>query len=1268
MIKKIDKLIFTNFIGPYILSFFIAEFTLLMQFMWKWVDDILGKGLGMTEILELMGYHCLWTIPLSLPVSILIASVMVYGDLAEKYELSSFKSAGVSLLRIMRPGIYMSVFTFFLSLFASNYLVPVANFQFVKRFDAIKRQKSGLAIEEGIFNDDFDNFVIRTGKKMSNGKDMKDIYISDQSRSDRSMLNAILADSARMYVDDQKKNFVMELYNGTIYQEEDRKWKNDRQSYPFMRTSFQSYTKVLDMSEFTLNTQSDLFRSKEDMMNSFQLLGAIDSLKTKEEYHAGTLGYDYSGVLKAGFRPDSLQMHIQNEERKNRKVTEEVNKLSVVGKSVVPQKIMKDARAALANTAEVTSEPKIKQKPLTDLSRYKSFYETLDSASLAYIFYRVETQANTRTDFSNNVVYYIDDTKIQKERLKLKLHNQYAYATICVIFLFIGASLGSIIRKGGYGYPLLIAVLFYVVFMITSIMGAKLLKSQTFGGVMSAWYACLIQAPFAFYFTYKALRDSGFDEFGALFTRLKAWFMSRKMITGIFVFLLPAAIGAQVLTPANIPFFKDGKELLLPQAGGLSAPQFMHIDLDRDGKKDLFVFDRNGNVPLAFINKGGTGEVKYIQDQSYLRHFPEIRIWCVAVDFDGDGVEDLFKFPNENNISGIEVWKGRVEGGLLHFTKVKNPRFNFDVLTVSLSGQTVPVYMSFIDYPAIVDVDGDGDVDILTFESGGSYVEYYKNLTVELGLPADQFRYTLEDRCFGKFYEDQFSERIRLSNNPDACATWNVASPGTVGPRHTGSTVMGFDPDCDGDVDLLLGDVGSEYLTFLRNAGNKSKAFVSQITERFPESESSRLFIFSASFWLDINNDGKRDLITTVNEASNSQTNDFIYYYENVGNGCSMQLSLKSKNFLHDLMIDVGNSAHPLLHDVDGDGLTDLLMGSNGAIAEGGKRKNQLHYFKNTGTARRPQFTFVTDDFLNLSSLGQIYAKLAPATGDLDGDEDLDIIIGHSQGFLLYAENVAGKNQPPRFAPVKVDWLDVFAGQNASPTVLDYDGDGLLDLIIGKLNNNLNFYKNKGTKSNPVFSGFTPDNVNLGRLFTGNNFDRQHGSPEFFKIKDQLYLLMGFSNGDVSLYEVPAIRNNETAFTRLKNNILPSYLGRQVNSAIYDIDNDGFFEVFVGNERGGLHVYTTDIRTDQLLTSVAEELGGEELNFYPNPARDQVIVESEWTGKVQIIDLNGRIVLDAVKKDYKETFSTMGLPHGSYFLRLVTADKIILKKLILSNE
>ncbi|HMP30274.1 MAG TPA: T9SS type A sorting domain-containing protein, partial [Saprospiraceae bacterium] len=362
----------------------------------------------------------------------------------------------------------------------------------------------------------------------------------------------------------------------------------------------------------------------------------------------------------------------------------------------------------------------------------------------------------------------------------------------------------------------------------------------------------------------------------------------------------------------------------------------------------------------------------------------------------------------------------------------------------------------------------------------------------------------------------------------------------------------------------------------------------------------------------------------------------------------------------------VGNSSHPLFFDYNGDGLMDLLIGSNGDVLEGGNRSNSLVLFENTGTKTRPEFTFITDNYLNVKALNQIYTKLAPTLGDFDGDGDIDIIIGHSQGFMLYAENLAGKNNPPIFSALKNEWSDIFAGQNASPTVIDFDGDGLLDLVVGKLNNNLNFYKNRGKVNEPIFMGFNPDATNLGKLFIGNNFDKQHGSPEFFQIKDELYLLMGFSNGHVSLYHVPE-RNKDASFTLFKDNILPEHLGRQVNPAIIDIDSDGYFEIFIGNERGGINVYKSDIGTSDLLSSNEEESEEQGFLLYPNPAKNLLSLTGSSKGVFFIYDIDGRMLKKQIKAEYMIDIDVSELKNGMYILKMVDEQQIISKKFLISK-
>lgn len=522
--KKIDGLILKSFIGPYILSFFIAEFVLVMQLMWKHIDDFLGKGFSMIDILELLLYYGLTIVPMALPISILISSVLVFGDLAEKYELTSLKSAGVGLIRIMAAGIFLAVFTFCLSIFTSNYTKPVALLQFNKRFEVIRRQKPSLLIEEDIFNDDFNSFVIRTSKKYPNNKDMKDVIMYDQSKPDRSMLNLIKADSAQMYTAPGDKYFVMNLYDGYIYQEEDRKGKeNGGLSYPFVITKFKKYSKVLDMSEFKFSEGLfDVSGRKEDMLNSFQIWEAIDSLQSQRKIITRSLGYDFAGITKKQVELEALDVSIRNEEL--RKKQEQVLRDSLQSKkkkSVVPDSVLIQARTVFSESFGSATIVGIKQKDLSDLTVYKSFIETVDSANLFSIFYRAVSAASGRVDMATNVLNSYQENNRGMQKYLLRFNQQYNYAFICIIFLFIGAPLGSIIRKGGYGYPLLVAILFYMVFIISSIMGEKLVRNESYTGIMGAWIPCIIQSPFAIYFTYKALNDSKFEGFQRLVSRLK---------------------------------------------------------------------------------------------------------------------------------------------------------------------------------------------------------------------------------------------------------------------------------------------------------------------------------------------------------------------------------------------------------------------------------------------------------------------------------------------------------------------------------------------------------------------------------------------------------------------------------------------------------------------------------------------------------------------------------------------------------------------------
>ena len=215
--KKIDRLLLTSFLPPFFASSMIAMFVLLMQTLWLYIDDIAGKGLGFFLVMELLAYKCVSLIPLALPIAVLISSVMVLGNLAEFYELSSFKSAGVSLLRVMRPIIFFGFFAALFSYYCSNYLMPVANLKFGSRMYDIQRQKPALRLDAGVFNYDFQGYAIHIGEKMGDGRHIREVLIYDHNENNSNAFSQIMAEEGEMYSAGDGKYFVMNLQNGHQY-------------------------------------------------------------------------------------------------------------------------------------------------------------------------------------------------------------------------------------------------------------------------------------------------------------------------------------------------------------------------------------------------------------------------------------------------------------------------------------------------------------------------------------------------------------------------------------------------------------------------------------------------------------------------------------------------------------------------------------------------------------------------------------------------------------------------------------------------------------------------------------------------------------------------------------------------------------------------------------------------------------------------------------------------------------------------------------------
>ncbi|MCB9300406.1 MAG: LptF/LptG family permease [Lewinellaceae bacterium] len=545
--KKIDRLLITSFVPPFFVTFMIAMFVLVMQVLWLYIDDIAGKGLGFFLIMELLAYKCVALIPMALPLAVLISSVMVLGNLAERYELSSFKSAGVSLLRVLRPMIFFGIFTVGLSFFCSNNLIPVANLKFGSRMYDIQRQKPSLRLDAGIFNDDFDGYAIHIGKKDPDGKTIEHVLIYDHTDATKGRLSQILAESGEMYATPDGSYFVMNLKKGHQYIETEPSISSGGRSYPFVRTNFDSWTKVFDLSEFQLNrTNEDLFKSNRSMMTSGQLSEAVDSLGGKILRRQKGLSNQISGYFSF-MKPDSAFINLPDSEEEDEPADAQAAQNAVASApasdtTTTPAEDTTRATASLAAdstqaTAD-TSKPKkliltsdraiaeynkrkaeqppakiYEGKPLEQvrdkpLEQDTSFVQLFKKADQRRLFNKAKSVARSIHAHSESAERSLDRLLETRVKFIYELHTKYSMALVCFIFVLIGGPMGAIVRKGGFGYPILIAIIFFMLFIVLTIFCRKIAESFVLPAAMAAWIPCGLLFPIGLLLTIKAMNDS----------------------------------------------------------------------------------------------------------------------------------------------------------------------------------------------------------------------------------------------------------------------------------------------------------------------------------------------------------------------------------------------------------------------------------------------------------------------------------------------------------------------------------------------------------------------------------------------------------------------------------------------------------------------------------------------------------------------------------------------------------------------------------------
>ena len=730
---------------------------------------------------------------------------------------------------------------------------------------------------------------------------------------------------------------------------------------------------------------------------------------------------------------------------------------------------------------------------------------------------------------------------------------------------------------------------------------------------------------------------------------------------------MPLAGSAQTV-PLSGPLFrgvshaaveKGTRQLSAPFAGGMSAPQFAQADLNRDGLLDLVVFESySGNIDVrTFRNEGTAGTPKYVYAPQYENNFvnvvgasrfanqtSDVYSYVRLLDYNCDGIPDLFTggFP------GVKVSRGAYNSrNELYFTYYK-------ALYYPSASGPVNVYVSGSDLPGIADVDGDGDLDLVTYAAAGSRMEYYRNYRVERGLSCDSIQIELETSCWGRSLQG-INRELYTRMTPTCAAQnppfWNPGSqpgpvyvpadPATAGKTtaHGSNTLCLLDIDADGDMDILNSSESYDDMQLQIN-GRKDvqnrlvDSIVAQDTLWKTNDKIAALHSFPAAYYIDYDADGKKDILIAPHFSNPvSKDNNQVLWYRNVGTTTVPNFQFQKDSLLCEDMIDGGSNSHPLFYDFNKDGKPDILMGST-ATDVNGKQQNRLSYYQNISSQPgSPKYRFITATLARVDTLKSL--GCAPAVGDIDGDGKDDLVIGLQSGYLAYYRNTAVSNLVEPIWELAQATLTSPGGVQphvsgyATPFIRDLNSDGRPDVLCGSNSGLLAaFLNNTAVQGTPTFAALLDS---LGGVLI-DSASGSRNSTVFVGAADstgETYLIMGSNSGNLRAWKFPDTAVLTAHYVPANGN-LPFLQSPGMSApAVADMDGDGRLELILGSKWGGLSMYWTGPAPADI--PGVNPIAGVPVIIFPNPATEKLTIrrqpnDSATDLKLVLRNLLGQVV------------------------------------------